>query len=335
MSCHQVTEATTQDSVSPQVLVADCGASLRSANPARDRIQTYFNNLQNRICQALENVDGTAHFCEHEWSYKGGGGGKTRILQGGTVFEKAGVNFSAIQGALPAAIATKMRISDAPFFATGISRVLHPRSPMVPIVHMNLRYFEQGEGKCWFGGGADLTPCYPFLEDARHFHKNLQVACNKHDASYYARFKEWCDQYFLIKHRNETRGVGGIFFDHLHTDPPADFAFVREVGEAFLTAYLPIVEARKGMPFGEQEKKFQLIRRARYVEFNLLYDRGTAFGLETQGRVESIFMSLPPEASWPYDWAPEPGSHEAELSRFLVPQDWVGAEDAAGRLCQQ
>jgi coproporphyrinogen III oxidase len=191
---------------------------------------------------------------------------------------------------------------------------------------MNVRYFEQSSGKWWFGGGIDLTPCYPFLEDVRHFHQTLRSTCDKHNASYYPRFKKSCDEYFLIRHRGETRGVGGIFFDHLRGDPISDFAFVRDIGEAFLLAYLPIVNRRCATPYGQREREFQLIRRARYVEFNLVYDRGTAFGLETRGRIESIFMSLPPVVHWPYGWSPEPGSREAELSDYLVPRDWLNLE---------
>jgi len=289
-------------------------------------VKASFEWLQDEICDALVQIDGKARFHEDRWSYHGGGGGRSRVMQDGDVFEKAGANCSAVRGVLPEEIAAKMRISTAPFFATGVSVVLHPLNPMVPAVHMNLRYFEQTDGNRWFGGGTDLTPCYPFLEDVRHFHKTLQAVCARHDPSYYPRFKKCCDEYFFNKHRNEARGVGGIFFDHLHSDPAADFAFVKDVGSGFLPAYVPIVEARKAMPFGEQERKFQLIRRARYVEFNLVYDRGTAFGLATQGRVESILISMPPEASWPYDWSPEPGSREAELSRFLIAQDWIGSE---------
>lgn len=295
--------------------------------PDKGEVKACLERFQDQICKALEQTDRKAQFHEDYWSYAGGGGGRSRVMQTGAVFEKAGVNCSAVRGVLPEAVAAKMKISNAPFFATGISLVLHPCNPMVPIVHMNLRYFEQTDGNRWFGGGVDLTPCYPFVEDIRHFHKTLQTACDKHNDSYYPRFKKWCDEYFFIKHRNEMRGVGGIFFDHLHTNPAEDFAFVREIGDAFLNAYLPIVESRKGLPFGERERNFQLIRRARYVEFNLVYDRGTAFGLETQGRVESILMSLPPHACWPYNWSPEPGSREADLSRFLVPQDWIGCED--------
>jgi coproporphyrinogen III oxidase len=292
----------------------------------RARVRAYFEHLQDRICSGLAGIEPQASFHEDRWCYEGGGGGRTRILQNGAVFEKAGVNFSAIEGSLPAAIAVKMQVGTDPFFATGVSLVIHPLNPMAPIVHMNVRYFEQTSGKWWFGGGMDLTPCYPFIEDIRHFHETLRSACDKHGQSYYSRFKKWCDEYFLIKHRNETRGVGGIFFDHLRGNPASDFAFVREVGEAFLPAYLPIVERRCTMPFGQRERTFQLIRRARYVEFNLVYDRGTAFGLETQGRVESILMSLPPIVHWPYGWNPEPGSREAELSHYLVPRDWLNLD---------
>ena len=284
---------------------------------------SYFEYLQDRICGALEELDGRARFSEDRWSYSGGGGGKTRVLQGGAVFEKAGVSFSAVEGVLPDTMAAKLKIARAPFFATGVSLVLHPENPMVPIVHMNVRYFEQANGKRWFGGGVDLTPCYPFLRDVLHFHQTLKNACDARDPSYYPRFKKWCDEYFFVKHRNETRGVGGIFFDHLQGDTDADFAFVQSTGEAFLPAYLPIAYSNRSLPYGEREKTFQLIRRSRYVEFNLVYDRGTAFGLETQGRVESILMSMPPLAQWPYGWVPEPGSPEAELSHFLVPRNWL------------
>jgi coproporphyrinogen III oxidase len=285
--------------------------------------------LQDGICRAFEQTDGAAQFHEDLWQYAGGGGGRTRVLQNGAVFEKAAVNSCAVEGSFPEHIAARMNIGAAELFACGISLVLHPDSPMAPTVHMNLRYFEQGDGKWWFGGGADLTPCYPFIEDIRHFHKTLKTTCDAHDIHYYLRFKKWCDDYFFLKHRNERRGVGGIFFDRLSTNAAADFAFVREVGEAFLPAYLPIVERRRAMPYGEREKTFQLIRRARYVEFNLLYDRGTSFGLETMGRVESILVSMPPVARWPYAWTPEEGSGEAELAQFLVPRDWLEVEAAS------
>jgi len=316
-------------SVAVEMRVAPPAIVLRAANGRgidRISVQAYFEELQDRICIALTHLDGVAAFQEDRWSYAGGGGGKTRILQFGGVFEKAGVNFSAIEGRLPAHIARRMRVDDEPFFASGVSLVVHPLSPMTPIVHMNVRYFEQPSGKWWFGGGIDLTPCYPFLEDVLHFHRTLRTACDKHDASYYPRFKKWCDEYFVIRHRNETRGVGGIFFDHVCGNAEEDFAFVREVGDAFLPAYLPIVERRTPLAYGERERTFQLIRRARYVEFNLIYDRGTAFGLETQGRAESILMSMPPLAQWPYGWSPEQGSREAQLMEFLAPQDWLSRD---------
>lgn len=303
---------------------------------SRQRVKAYFEDLQDRICRALVELDGKESFREDRWTFSsGGGGGKTRILQAGGVFEKAGVNFSAIEGSLPDSIAARMQVDTDPFFATGVSLVLHPWNPMAPVVHMNVRYFEQSSGKRWFGGGMDLTPCYPFLEDVRHFHSALRAACDRHDHSYYPRFKKWCDEYFLIRHRHETRGVGGIFFDHLHGNPEADFAFVREVGEAFLPAYLPIAHIRSAMAYGERERTFQLIRRARYVEFNLVYDRGTAFGLETRGRVESILMSLPPMAQWPYGWDPEPGSREAQLAEFLVPRDWLAGESKEAEYAEE
>ena len=297
-----------------------------AASPSRRQITAYFQDLQDRICRTLEQTDGSAQFHEDIWQYAGGGGGRTRVLQDGAVFEKAAVNSCAVEGSFPEHIAARINIAAAQFFACGISLVLHPQSPMAPIVHMNLRYFEQSDGKWWFGGGADLTPCYPFVEDIRHFHGSLKTACDAHDPHYYGRFKKWCDDYFFLKHRNETRGVGGIFFDRQSTNIGADFAFVREVGECFLPAYLPIVQRRSVMPYGEREKTFQLIRRARYVEFNLLYDRGTAFGLETMGRVESILVSMPPVARWPYAWTPEEGSREAALAHFLVARDWLELE---------
>ncbi len=325
MSTNQMTAAATLDSMHAAVAYAG-SVPPRTGYPARHDVRDYLEDLQDRICRELEQLDGRARFREDRWSHSSGGGGKTRILQGGAVFEKAGVNFSAIEGVLPEAVAAKLKITSIPFFATGVSLVLHPENPMVPIVHMNVRYFEQANGKRWFGGGADLTPCYPFLNDVLHFHRTLKNACDPHDPAYYLRFKRWCDEYFFIKHRNETRGVGGIFFDHLQGNAAVDFAFVQSVGEAFLPVYLPIAHANSSIPYGEREKTFQLIRRSRYVEFNLVQDRGTAFGLETQGRTESILMSMPPMARWPYGWVPEPGSPEAELSRFLVPRDWLDVD---------
>jgi coproporphyrinogen III oxidase len=334
MSTNQMRGAATLDSMNAAAAYAG-SVPPRTGYPARHDVSDYFENLQDRICRELEEMDGKARFREDRWSYSGGGGGKTRILEGGAVFEKAGVNFSAIEKVLPEAVAAKLKLAATRFFATGISLVLHPENPMVPIVHMNVRYFEQANGNRWFGGGADLTPCYPFLKDVLHFHRTLKDACDLHDPAYYLRFKRWCDEYFFIKHRNETRGVGGIFFDHLREDAAADFAFVQSVGDAFLPAYLPIAHANRSAPYGEREKTFQGIRRSRYVEFNLVYDRGTTFGLETQGRTDSILMSMPPMAQWPYGWVPEPGSPEANLSRFLLPCDWLsmdGTQQMTGKV---
>lgn len=294
----------------------------------KHRTQDFFSGLQDQICQALEKADGQAQFREDNWQREGGGGGRTRVIENGAVFEKGGVNFSAVAGTLPEEFAAKIgqevpNAAGREFFATGISLVLHPRNPYVPTVHANFRYLEKGDA-AWFGGGADLTPFYPFREDVVHFHQTLKTACDRHGVELYPRFKSWCDEYFFIRHRNETRGVGGIFFDYLADESEARFAFVRDVGEAFLPAYLPIVERRRDESFGERERQFQLIRRGRYAEFNLVYDRGTVFGLETRGRTESILMSLPPLASWVYDYRPEPDSPEAEAWTYFTPQDWLG-----------
>ncbi|HEY6400145.1 MAG TPA: oxygen-dependent coproporphyrinogen oxidase [Blastocatellia bacterium] len=289
----------------------------------RSQTQEFFTYLQDKICRGLEEADGGARFREDKWHREGGGGGRTRVMEEGAVFEKAGVNFSAVEGLLPEEFAKKIELGDGrEFFATGVSLVLHPRNPYTPTVHANFRYLEKGSAR-WFGGGADLTPYYPFREDARHFHRTLKEACDKHDSGYYPHFKKWCDEYFFLKHRNETRGVGGIFFDYLQGDIESLFAFVKDAGEAFLPAYLPIVELRRNHEYGEREREFQLIRRGRYVEFNLVYDRGTIFGLETRGRTESILMSLPPLARWVYDYKPEPGSAEAEALTYFRPQDWL------------
>ncbi len=289
----------------------------------RSQTQEFFSYLQDKICRAIEEVDGEARFREDNWMREGGGGGRTRVMEEGAVFEKAGVNFSAVEGVLPEEFAKKIELGEGrEFFATGVSLVLHPRNPYAPTVHANFRYLEKGDAR-WFGGGSDLTPYYPFREDASHFHLAFKEACDKHDPDYYPRFKKWCDEYFFIKHRNETRGVGGIFFDYLQGDMEMLFAFVKDVGEAFLPAYLPIVELRRHQSYGEREREFQLIRRGRYVEFNLVYDRGTIFGLETRGRTESILMSLPPLARWVYDYKPAPDSAEAEAWTYFKPQDWV------------
>ncbi|MBX7219503.1 MAG: oxygen-dependent coproporphyrinogen oxidase [Blastocatellia bacterium] len=291
-----------------------------------DRARTYFANLQDEICHALENLDGQATFREDVWERPGGGGGRTRVIEAGRVFEKGGVNFSYVFGDMPEKLASKMAGSEGlTFAATGVSLVLHPRNPMVPTVHANFRFFQQ-KTTAWFGGGADLTPYYPYREDAVHFHRTLKAACDGYDPDYYPRFKKWCDEYFYLPHRRETRGVGGLFFDYLKGTPEElehTFAFVQGVGNAFLPAYLPIAAQRHSEPFTEAEREHQLLRRGRYVEFNLVYDRGTLFGLETNGRTESILMSLPPLARWSYDYQPAPGSREAEAMDFYRPHDWL------------
>lgn len=288
------------------------------------RATAYFEDLQGAICRSLEELEPSARFRSDPWTHREGGGGLTRVIEGGTVFEKGGVNTSAVSGLLPASIAEKLHVSPVPFFATGISLVLHPLNPMVPTVHANLRFFEREGGDCWFGGGVDLTPFYPFEEDIAAFHAVLKSACDRHGAELHARYKKWCDEYFMIQHRGETRGVGGIFFDDLRGDGEALFAFVRSIGETFLPAYRPIVQRRRDEPWGEAERSWQLHRRGRYVEFNLVYDRGTVFGLETGGRVESILMSLPPIARWGYDVIPAPGSREDSMVRLLrQPKEWA------------
>jgi coproporphyrinogen III oxidase len=293
----------------------------------KENIRKYFESLQNKICGELELADGAGRFHKDIWNRTEGGGGITRILEGGEVFEKGGVNTSAVWGRLPDRMAEKMNLPPTDFFATGISLVLHPLNPMVPTVHMNLRYFKTDTGSEsaaeWFGGGTDLTPYYLFEDDARHFHRTLKTACDAHDPEYYRRFKILCDEYFFIRHRNETRGIGGIFFDYLKGEIDRLFLFIQEIGNAFLPSYIPIVERRRNEPYGEREKHWQLIRRGRYAEFNLVYDRGTLFGLETNGRIESILMSLPPHVVWEYNYRPESGSREEILQQALRPRDWV------------
>ena len=289
------------------------------------RAADYFQGLQDRITTALEAADGSARFLEDRWERTGGGGGRSRVLEGGTLFEKAGVNFSLVHGELRPDFAGSMPGDGLAFVATGISLVLHPRSPRIPTVHANFRCLRRG-GTSWFGGGADLTPYYPVLEDVQHFHRTWKRACDAHDPAHYDRFKAWCDEYFFLPHRQETRGVGGLFFDHLAGDAEQTFAFVRECGDAFLDAYLPIVERRRHDAHGDRERQFQLLRRGRYVEFNLLYDRGTIFGLKTDGRVESILMSLPPLVRWQYDARFDEGTDEATLTSWLRPQDWLAAK---------
>jgi coproporphyrinogen III oxidase len=288
----------------------------------REKTESYFKELQDRISSGIEALDGT-RFREDVWPREGGGGGRTRILENGTVFEKAGVNFSSVHGNLPEEFAAKIPLGKGTsFFATGVSLVFHPQSPMVPAVHANFRYLEKGDAS-WFGGGMDLTPCYPFPEDAAHFHLTIKQACDRHDAALYPRFKKWCDEYFTLKHRNEMRGIGGVFFDYLEGDREKNFSFVQDLGNTFLEAYVPIARRRMSESFGEDQRQYQLYRRGRYVEFNLLYDRGTIFGLETRGRTESILMSLPPLVRWIYDYKPEPGSREAQALEFFQPRNWV------------
>jgi coproporphyrinogen III oxidase len=289
----------------------------------RTEVQNAFESLQDAICGALESLEQSARFREDIWKRSEGGGGKTRVLQEGAVFEKAGVNTSAVWGVLPERMAERMNVPPSEFYATGVSLVVHPANPMAPTVHMNLRYFEMKDGS-WFGGGTDLTPYYLFEDDARHFHRTLKNACDAHDPEYYPRFKKWCDEYFFIQHRNESRGIGGVFFDYLKGSNESLFKFVKEIGDAFLPAYIPIVERRLAAEFTDAQRSWQLLRRGRYVEFNLVYDRGTLFGLETRGRTESILMSLPPHASWKYDSRPDPGSAEARLLDVLKqPKDWI------------
>jgi coproporphyrinogen III oxidase len=285
-------------------------------------VAEYFIALQERIVEALEVIDERG-FRTDEWQRPEGGGGVTRVIEDGTVFERGGVNFSRVHGRNlpPSASAARPQLAGRAFEATGVSLVLHPRNPYCPTVHLNVRFFSAGD-VWWFGGGMDLTPYYGFEEDARHFHGACRDALAPFGADYYPRFKRWCDEYFHLKHRNEPRGIGGIFFDDLAE--PAAFDLTKSVGDHFLKAYVPILERRRKTHHGERERSFQAYRRARYVEFNLVYDRGTLFGLQSGGRTESILVSMPPRAEWRYDWAPEPGSPEAKLySDFLKPRDWL------------
>ena len=301
--------------------------------PLGRRMADFVQELQSAIRGALEELDGQATFREDAWERPGGGGGLSAALAGGAVLEKAGVNTSVVHGELPETVFAEILAGRpiAPtrsFFATGISLVLHPKNPYVPSVHANFRYFALGEDLSrpadqWFGGGADLTPYYPFLEDIQHFHRTWKDVCDAHDVADYDAFRRRCDAYFYLPHREETRGVGGVFFDGLREAPEDTFAFVRQAGEAFLKAWIPLAERRCNEPYGERERAFQALRRARYVEFNLLHDRGTKFGIDTGGRTESILMSLPPMARWEYGWAPDPGTDESRLEWFLNPKDWL------------
>jgi len=284
--------------------------------------------LQDEICTGLENEDGTARFQEDRWSMKSGGGGTSRVIAHGSVFEKGGVNFSAVEGTVPAFLKSHLSLEAKQFFATGLSIVMHPLNPLVPIIHANVRYFESDAGDAWFGGGIDLTPAFVVDRQARHFHQSLKNTCDRYESDAYDRFKSAADEYFFIPHRNETRGIGGIFYDYLkpsvHGSFEALFAFTQDVGQTFLPAYIPIVREQKNLLWTPAQKQWQLIRRGRYVEFNLVYDRGTRFGLETGGRIESILMSLPEHASWIYDHHPAGGSEEERSQKlFTKGIDWL------------
>ena len=298
---------------------------------ALDAVKAYLLGLQDSICAALSAADG-APFKEENWSRAEGGGGRSRVLAGGELFEQAGVNFSDVVGASlpPAATAKRPELTGRAFRAMGVSLVMHPMNPYVPTSHANVRFFmatkPDAEPVWWFGGGFDLTPYYGFDEDAIHWHRTAQAACAPFGAEVYPRYKQWCDEYFFLKHRNEQRGIGGLFFDDLNEwGFERSFAFMQSVGDHYVPAYLPICEHRRNTPYGERERDFQLYRRGRYVEFNLVYDRGTIFGLQTGGRTESILMSLPPNVRWRYNWQPEPGTPEARLyERYITPRDWLG-----------
>lgn len=318
---------------------------------SREKARELVKNLQDKICQGLEEIDGKARFQEDNWERNEGGGGRTRVIRDGGIFEQGGVNFSEVWGDTlpPSILVQRPEAAGHGFYATGTSMVLHPKNPYIPTVHLNYRYFEAGP-VWWFGGGADLTPYYGFVEDATHFHQVHKSACDRHHQEYYPTFKRWCDEYFYLKHRQEARGIGGIFFDyqddrgqlyggsnveglaHQYSEKVGKisrtwddlFAFVQSCGDAFLPAYLPIIKKRRNTEYGDRERDFQLYRRGRYVEFNLVYDRGTVFGLQTNGRTESILMSLPPHARWEYCYTPEKDSPEAGLTQFfLQPRDWA------------
>lgn len=287
----------------------------------KNEIQNWFENLQNNICEALENADGKAKFNEDKWDRTEGGGGKTRTIVLGNIIEKGGVAFSAVYGKTPDKILANFKLAEADFFATGVSIVIHPHSPMVPIIHMNVRYFEMSNGVWWFGGGIDLTPHYVCEVDANYFHQSLKNACDAHHPEYYPKFKPWADDYFYIKHRNETRGIGGVFFDRLAEidgfTKQNRFDFVKSIGNTFAEVYSNLMVKNANLPFGEMEKKWQMLRRSRYVEFNLVYDAGTKFGLDTNGRTESILMSMPPTAIWEYNYQPQIGGKEANTQALL------------------
>lgn len=300
----------------------------------KEQVAEAYKTIQDEICAGLEALDGSAHFEEELWKRDGGGGGRTRVLQNGNILEKGGVNFSAVYGQLPAPVKKAFGTDNDDFFATGVSIVMHPNHPLVPIIHMNIRYFEMpgstagAEPVRWFGGGIDLTPHYIFEDDARFFHNSLKATCDRFDTSFYPKFKTWADDYFFIKHREETRGIGGIFYDRLKATDTLSwetiFEFSKAVGRTFVPVYSEIVNRNRNKPFTEKEQQWQYTRRSRYVEFNLVYDAGTKFGLETNGRIESILMSLPPTAKWLYNFVPEAGSQEEHTISLLKKGiDWV------------
>ncbi len=309
------------------------------AHAQLEPVKTYLMDLQERLCQALAEVDGEAGFREDAWQREGGGGGRSRVIENGAVFEKGGVNYSHVFGEElpPSATAARPELAGRSFHAVGVSWVLHPQNPHVPTSHGNVRFFiaekPGAEPVWWFGGGFDLTPFYPVFEDVVHWHRVARDACTPFGEAVYARYKDWCDEYFYLRHRDETRGVGGLFFDDLNEGGfDACFDFLKAVGDSFLPAYLPIVQRRRGTPWGERERNFQLYRRGRYVEFNLVWDRGTLFGLQSGGRTESILMSMPPVAHWHYAWTPEPDSPEALLYRdYLHPRDWLSEAEELGK----
>ncbi|WP_346883794.1 oxygen-dependent coproporphyrinogen oxidase [uncultured Algibacter sp.] len=299
----------------------------------KDKFYQYIQNLQDAITTKLEAIDGKAKFKEDIWKRPEGGGGRTRVIENGNVFEKGGVNISGVNGKLPKSMQTYFKVGEVDFFACGLSLVLHPKNPMVPTVHANWRYFEMYDDNgpiidSWFGGGQDLTPYYLFDEDAKHFHQTCKTACDKHNPEFHTTYKARCDEYFYNAHRNEGRGIGGLFFDYCKASETMTmgdwYNFVTEVGDSFLDAYVPIVEKRKKLPYTEAQRHWQEIRRGRYVEFNLVHDKGTLFGLKTNGRIESILMSLPPHVQWVYDHQPEVGSEEERLIQVLKnPKDWI------------
>ena len=306
-------------------------ADMSTGESQVELVREYLLSLQDNICKAFEQLDGSGRFREDSWTRDEGGGGRSRVMEDGAVFEKAGINFSHVFGAtLPAsATASRPELAGRSFQAMGVSLVIHPHNPYVPTSHANVRFFiaekEGMEPVWWFGGGFDLTPYYGFVEDAVHWHRLAKEACTPFGDDVYARYKQWCDEYFYLKHRDEPRGVGGLFFDDLNAGGFEKCCnFMISVGNHYLPAYLPIVERRKDIEYGDREKDFQRYRRGRYVEFNLVYDRGTLFGLQSGGRTEAILMSLPPEVTWRYDWHPDPGTPEAELYEvFLKPTNWL------------